>query len=449
MENFDRIRQLGKALSHDTRNMKHKFNEKWVENLILFYKENRGKKLIHLSDIEDNLFIKLDKRGRKVLLDITPSKMADNNSIRAVKLYLSLQDKFISLKNLKHFLDKNINIIEPYIKEIKTTKSGIGKSIKNPKFPISLETEFGAVLLGNYPDTAIRTGSFSSKDKELLYELEKLFNKNIGQVKALIWHDSVYHMELSSTIKILYKLSGLNISDRQIITNNGIPYWAFFSSDIFQKTLLRKLWDAEGSAPNNKKMCLGQSVVLKKISEEIPLYPKRKYFVSCENKNEVLGNPPNLIISTQLFLYKFGIISYAKPHRLYKKKNGLVVCDWHLIITRYPNIKNFYNEIGFGLERKQKKLKDCLDSYSRNYPKEKIDREEEILKVAKTFKKFTILDIEGKIELSRGTLGNYLTWLMKKKKIEKIRTIPQKNTSSFLNEYRIRDVSNDKSFRTR
>ncbi len=448
MEDFNQIRSLGKDLDHDTRNMKHKFNEKWVENLVSFYRENRGKKLIHLSDINDDLFIKLSKDGKNILNRKINSKV-DYNSLRSIRLYLKARDKFISLKNLKKYLGNDVNIIEPYINEIKTTKSGFGKPIKNPKFPINLDTKFGAVLLGNYPDTAIRTGLFTSKDKELLDELEKLFNEQVGEIKATTWHKSVYHMQLSPVIKILYKLSGLNISDRQIITNNAIPYWAFSSSGTFQRLLLRKLWDAEGSAPNNKKMCLGQSVVLKKISEEIPLYPKRKYFVSCENKTEVLDNPPNLIISIQLFIYKFGIISYAKPHRLYKKKNGLVVCDWHLIITRYPNIKNFYNEIGFGLERKQKKLKDCLDSYSRNYPKEKIDREEEILKVAKTFKKFTILDIEGKIELSRGTLGNYLTWLMKKKKIEKIRTVPQTNTSSFLNEYRIRDVSNDKSFRTR
>ena len=92
-------------------------------------------------------------------------------------------------------------------------------------------------------------------------------------------------------------------------------------------------------------------------------------------------------------------------------------------------------------------LEECLNSYSRNYPREKIEREEEILKIAKNFKKFTILDLEGKVQLSRGTLRNYLTLLSKKRKIEKIRTIPQINTTSYLNEYRVGDVSNEKSFR--
>src|SRR3989338_220001 len=427
MKDFELLRSLGSELSSKTKDMKHKFDEKWIENLISFYEVNKGKKLIHISDIQDDLFIKLTAEG-KDLLRSRPFSKTDINSIKSIKLFLKSNGTFVSLKNLKKFLGENIDIIEPYIEQIKTTKAGIGRSVKNPKFPINLDTEFGAILIGNYPDTAIKTGQFVSKDKEILIELEKSFNEQIGEIKANIWHRSVYHMQISSIVKILYKLSGINVKDRQIVTNNGVPYWTFSSSENFQKLLLKKLWDAEGSAPNNKKMCLGQSVVLRKISEEIPLYPKRKYFTSYENKSEVLGSPPNLIVSIQLFLYKFGVVSCAKPHRLYKKKNGLVVCDWHLIVTRYPNIKKFYDEIGFGLVRKQKKLIDCLRSYSRNYPKEKIDREEEILKVAKTFKKFTILDIQERIELSRGTLGNYLTWLMKNKKIEKIRTIPQKNT---------------------
>ena len=247
-------------------------------------------------------------------------------------------------------------------------------------------------------------------------------------------------VQLSPLVKILYKISGLDLSKRQIEANNAIPFWAFYSESSFQKLLLRKLWDAEGSAPFTKKMCLGQSVVLDSIDEKIPLYPKRKYFSECEDKKKILGKPPRLIVSIQLLLFKFGIISFAKPHRLYRKKNDMIVCDWHLLITRFQNIKKFHEEIGFGLDRKQKRLIDCLNSYSRNYPKEKSDRETEILDIVKSFKKFTILDFEGKISLSKGTLRNYLTLMTKKRKIEKLRTIPQQNRRSFLNEYKIREM---------
>ena len=450
MQNFEDIKLLGRELKNKTEYMKHQFNILWVDKLIDFYKENQGKNLIHLSDINDNLFIKLNTQGKNLLRHLAkPSPKNDKNSIKAVKNFLRHEDRFISLRNIRNFIGDDIDLFESFIEEVKTTKSGFGRSIKNPIFPINLNTDFGAILLGNYPDTSIKTGDFRCKDKELLDELNKYFNIYIGKIKPTIRQDSIcYNMQLSSIIKIIYRLSGLKTKNRQIISNNGLPYWIFSSSEDFQKLLLRRLWDTEGSAPVNKKMCFGQSIALNGISENIPFYPKRKSFVKCKNKTKILNAPPNLLVSIQLLLYKFEISSYIKPHRLYKKKSGLVVCDWHLLISYYPNIKNFYDKIGFGLERKQEKLKECLDSYTRRYPKDKLIRENEILNIIKDLNKFTILDIENQIDLSRGTIRNYLITLRKKKKIEKTKTISQKNRCSFLNEYKIREDFNDNRIRS-
>ncbi len=439
-ENFERLILLGRSLKEDTKNRKHKFNENWVDNIIDFYKENKGRSLIHLSDISDNLFIRLNNEGSEVLSKLISSLHSkDANSIKSIKNYLKHKDRFISLKNLKKVIgESRINEIENCIKEIKTTKSGIGKSTKKPKFPINLNTEFGAILIGNFPDTAIKSGYFRSKDKELLDELEKYFSIYVGKVEPTIWRShGYYNMHLSPLVKILYKLSGLKTNNKQIITNNGLPYWTYFSSGHFQRLLLRKLWDTEGSAPVNKKMCLGQSTVLNEINEDIPFYPRRKSFVKCKNKIKIFNAPPNLLVSIQLLLYKFEIISYIKPHRLYKKKNGAVVCDWHLLIIRYSNIKNFYDKVGFGLKRKQIKLKKCLESYTK-YPEPRETRELELLNIMKAFNTFTIKDLEIHSKLCRGTLRNYLTRMKKDGKIEKIRNLPQ-TKSSFLYEYKLKE----------
>ena len=63
MKNFEDIKLLGKELGYKTRYIKHGFNEQWIDELIDFYKENKGINLIHLSDIKDNLFLKLNENG--------------------------------------------------------------------------------------------------------------------------------------------------------------------------------------------------------------------------------------------------------------------------------------------------------------------------------------------------------------------------------------------------
>ena len=67
MKDFELLRSLGSELSSKTKDMKHKFDEKWIENLISFYEVNKGKKLIHISDIQDDLFIKLTAEGKDLL----------------------------------------------------------------------------------------------------------------------------------------------------------------------------------------------------------------------------------------------------------------------------------------------------------------------------------------------------------------------------------------------
>ena len=78
-----------------------------------------------------------------------------------------------------------------------------------------------------------------------------------------------------------------------------------------------------------------------------------------------------------------------------------------------------------------------MESYTRNYPRDKSSREEEIINIVRNLKKFTIEDIKGKISLSEGTIRNYLTYLNKIRIIEKTGTIPHMNGPSFYNEYRI------------
>jgi len=436
MQKIGRIISLGNKLMEETENNSQPFKKEWLNRLIEFYRKNQGKSLIHVSDLPDAIFLKFNGKGNKILSDLDKF-----TRIRSIKNYLIGSTYFIRLSNLKKssVSIKNINDLEPFIKEIKTTKSGYGKSIKNPRFPINLNNRFGAILLGNFPDAFLKTGEFGSKDKAILDELADITNKHIGSISSTLWYRTIYHLQLSPLIGVLYKLSGLNNDNRQIITNNAIPLWTFFASKNFKRTLLQKLWDAEGSAPSIKwkDMCFGQSVVINKNINKIPIYPIRKTFKKCENKKIILDNPPNLLISLQLLLYEFGIMSFIRPHRLYKKKSGSIVCDWQLKIRRYTNIKKFYDEIDFGLKRKQQKLEKCLEGYKRLCPEPREKREEELMDVIIKFDRFTIKDIANRSNLSIVTIRNYLVRLRKKGKIERVRIIPQ-IPSSFLNEYKIK-----------
>lgn len=440
MQNFDYLRVLGKDLAHQTRNKKHPFQECWIDNLTEIYNERKGIKLVHLSDINKPLYLKLNENGKNLLQKTEKSSAVLNkNSKRSVRLYLRSEDKFISLRNIKAHLGERIDLLQPHVIEIKTTKSGIGKTIKNPKFPIKLDSELGALFLGNYPDASMKSGEFFSKDKELFSDLIKYYGIYVGYTKPTLWKSNIDHMQLSGIIPMLYEALGLEIYHTQIFSNNALPHWVFHSSSEFQRILLRRLWDTEGSAPVCGKMCLGQSVVLKEIEDYIPLYPERKSFTDCRDKEKILGNPPNLLVSAQLLLYKFGIVSCIKPHRLYRKKNGWTVCDWHLTITRYPNLKKFSDEIGFGLKRKQDKLTFCINSYKRNYLKSRSERENEIIDSinAMNIDTFTIAQLRGKINISEGAIRSYLIRMSKKRRIEKIGTVRQEDGSSFYNKYKI------------
>ena len=109
--------------------------------------------------------------------------------------------------------------------------------------------------------------------------------------------------------------------------------------------LIRRLFDDDGTVVNNhNNRCV--SLVSPTIFKE----------------NEQIVQPKVLLNLKEIFK-KFGIESHICDYNISKKENGEIAHYWELRIRSKENLQKFYSQIGFGLSRKQVKLKKVLKRY--------------------------------------------------------------------------------------
>lgn len=271
--------------------------------------------------------------------------------------------KFLRNKDHKEYSVKSIekNLIE--------FKSKGGKPIKNPKFPINLETKESAILVA----ALLCDGGISENGYPLYNNSESCMRKRVvGAINNLIGkihtnplrpneNDSIV---FPKTIKdILVIAFDMKIGDK--VTNNPrIP-------ELFMKTnnkeiigaFLNQAFSDDGTAYIIRKS--NQGYIAYGASVNVTDLDKNLRFKIKNNNLFRYGN--NLVNDCKLLLEKFEISvngPYCKNEYIrnkYGKKE--IIHSWGIQIQGRKNIKKFKNLVGFSIPRKNRIVTDILNNY--------------------------------------------------------------------------------------
>jgi hypothetical protein len=165
---------------------------------------------------------------------------------------------------------------------------------------------------------------------------------------------------LPKAIGVILQTIGLCAGDKNYNSRVTIP--AIFQqhpTSQATKALIRRLMDDDGTVVNHH-CCRRVALVSPKIAKET---------LECK-----------VLKSVQCILEKNGIRSKIVLTKTIPKENGCKTQYWQLIISKKENLQKYYTTIGFGLARKQNKLKRALDRYDPNrYEFERGHAQEEYL----------------------------------------------------------------------
>ena len=227
--------------------------------------------------------------------------------------------------------DKNIAKINSILLEIKKQKeSGFASCMGNRKeiiFPKTIDANLGSFvgyLIGDgHISYKARNLGLTSGDYELISDFSNLSktlfgidpkNKFDDSSKNGRWRSNIYSLEISD-----FLTKGLGMKSGICARIKEIPSLIMQSPKEVISAFLRSYFDCDGCA---SEKC---GIILSTSSDK-------------------------LVEQTQIILLNYGILSYRK-----KAKDEC----WQLRITG-ESAKIFYDQIGFGLERKQNKLKSYL-----------------------------------------------------------------------------------------
>ena len=151
--------------------------------------------------------------------------------------------------------------------------------------------------------------------------------------------------------------------------NNPLPLFLFQHGKV-RKESLKALFDAEGSVNfSGKKDRYTRSIVLTQVVmlKKVNLKGNRMRFTQLSNKlkEQIIHQPPLLLVSAQLLLFSEDIYSCLSPSFLYKK-NKKWRARWDIQITGQDKLRKFREKIGFNLIRKLETLELMLDSFKYN-----------------------------------------------------------------------------------
>jgi len=129
-----------------------------------------------------------------------------------------------------------------------------------------------------------------------------------------------------------------------------------------------------------------------------------------------------LLRQVKLYLKLFGITSYIYLHRngrkaeIRDKEYQFIKQVFTLIITGNQNLKKFQDNIGFSIERKQKRLCDLLNSYQKKdsfYTKEQYNL---AIELSKHF--FNCSDISRLVKIPSYTIRNWVLYNRKPRSVK-------------------------------
>ncbi|MDD5163641.1 MAG: LAGLIDADG family homing endonuclease [Candidatus ainarchaeum sp.] len=234
--------------------------------------------------------------------------------------------------------------------ELKTMKSK--ESIKNPKLPFRITPEFALVVGAVLGDGGIEKNKcriwYFNREKEQIESFTKAVQSCFGEVNFARHHSlsGAPCVIFPKIIGVILKTIGLEDGNKNYKPYQGIPKIFLGSTDKKIKiALLQRLYDDDGTVFNHhNSRC---------VSFTAPItYPK-----------EQTRQEPQILIDIKKILEEFEIKSKICNYKKNAKNAEEITINWEIRITGKENQQKFYEKIGFGLQRKQEKLKQVLDRY--------------------------------------------------------------------------------------
>jgi transcriptional regulator with XRE-family HTH domain len=363
----------------------------------------------HWFQLKDSFILKLKDNLLEKVLHKAIDKAGNLNKLcRLLGMsYPSFYELFhgkinmISIRKLKKILDYlDIPFVE-FNNKIEYTKKGFKISIKNPIFPINLNSVYGAHILGAimsdgciYIDKKARNVArtkYSTNEKESIIHFISLINKIYGQV-----HVQKEHVRNCDIIRIGSSIVGETLLKvgaalgHKAKNDAEIPWMIRLGPRELKISYVKSVFDDEASIYDGKKTHSGYIILSRykhlsnltaiqkrmimkldnKMSErKFPtghinksISIKRALELSNNNKDLecVLKSTPRLLYGESEILDDINI-----SHRIWYRSlnkthlgNYSLCCD--LFISRKEDILRFYKEVGFNLKTKQEKLRKLI-----------------------------------------------------------------------------------------
>ena len=364
---------------------------------------------INWYDLKDYEIIYLNGDTIKGLINQGISKAGSLSKlsikINSGQFYNILKDnEGISIKILKKlvkYIGVDFNSINNKIVEI---RKGNKASIKNPIFPINLQNYNMGYLIGHlmsdgclYKDNSrkdlIRT-KYCNDDKEGIDNFVKSLNEVFGNVhfNQEIIRSCIQIRIGNGIVGESFRRAGVTVGKKYRL-NESLPWIVKNGDEDTKRAYLSAVFDDEGCVGRNKfpYLTLSRNIHVnfsdreKKILEEhvVPLmnsnsFPtghitrriqirRLKEVLTKINQVELLGKvldskPRLLVDESELLKNDFGINNRVYVMSLQLTTNSNYSVQSCLLIYSKRDVAKFYNDIGFSLSKKQKKLKEALIS---------------------------------------------------------------------------------------
>ncbi|KYK27235.1 hypothetical protein AYK26_04200 [Euryarchaeota archaeon SM23-78] len=359
----------------------------------------------HWFQLRDNFLLKLKNKLLKTLLDKaikkagTLNKLCKSLEMSTPSFYNVYYGKtfMISVRKLRKLLNYlNLLYIE-FNNRIEYTKKGSIISIQNPIFPINLNSEHGAFILGAivsdgciYIDKKARgilRTKYSTSETESLKQFINHINRIYGKVhmcKEHIRNCEIIRIGSSIIGETLIKVGA--ILGHKAKVDGMVPWLIRLGSRQLKINYLRAVFSDEASIYIGKKPYSGYIILSRYKHINKLTRRQRDTLVSLERYMNARKFPTGHIIKSitikkalekmkrdagmltiitslpNLLLGESKILSdLSIKHRLWSRNlnktpagNYSLCCD--LFINKKSSIIKFYKEVGFSLSSKQEKL---------------------------------------------------------------------------------------------
>lgn len=271
-------------------------------------------------------------------------------------LYRLRTGKKISLKKLKEVLRQKNALLDEVSSNIIliTSAKNTNVGVKNPRFPINLNSEEGArfvaAMMGDGELNSQMQVRYNNQDQELVLQILDCATRLMGNIDYKIYYrkDNTYQLHFPRIVGLITVRLGIKPMNKTI-NDNSIPKYLFSATVRSQAAFLAQFFTDEGNVRIIDRRLQVKQTIVCQVPKEVARKNPEKYAAK-------------LLIGIQSLLKAFGIdckISLGAYRRVGKLKKA----DWELSIYGKENLERFQKEIGFFLEYKNQLLRNCLASY--------------------------------------------------------------------------------------